>query len=140
MGARTFSPPMGSGLIPAGTISKLSRSTWGFREAGPVELRALGEWLVDRALEHDRPSLLFRVACEHLHAAKIIRPGVTRLERMVATARQRAQRETLQRLASLLTEASRTRLDRLLFPMGLPAARRSPGCGKGPRPNPPRPS
>jgi TnpA family transposase len=90
----------------------------GFREAGPVELRALGEWLVDRALEHDRPSLLFRVACEHLHAAKIIRPGVTRLERMVATARQRAQRETLQRLAPLLTEASRTRLDRLLVPDG----------------------
>jgi TnpA family transposase len=90
----------------------------GFREAGPVELRALGEWLVDRALEHDRPSLLFRVACEHLHAAKIIRPGVTRLERMVVTARQCAQRETLQRLASLLTEASRTRLDRLLVPDG----------------------
>jgi TnpA family transposase len=90
----------------------------GFREAGPVELRALGEWLVDRALEHDRPSLLFRVACEHLHAVKIIRPGVTRLERMVATARQRAQRETLQRLASLLMEASRTRLDRLLVPDG----------------------
>jgi TnpA family transposase len=90
----------------------------GFREAGPVELRALGEWLVDRALEHDRPSLLFRVACEHLHAAKIIRPGVTRLERMVVTARQCAQRETLQRLASLLTEASRTRLNRLLVPDG----------------------
>jgi TnpA family transposase len=88
----------------------------GFREAGPVELRALGEWLVERALEHDRPSLLFRVACEHLHAAKIIRPGVTRLERMVTTARQRAQRETLQRLAPLLTEASRTRLDCLLVP------------------------
>jgi TnpA family transposase len=88
----------------------------GFREAGPVELRALAEWLLERALEHDRPSLLFRVACEHLHAVKIVRPGVTRLERMVATARQRAQRETLQRLAPLVTEASRTRLDCLLVP------------------------
>jgi TnpA family transposase len=88
----------------------------GFREAGPEELRALAEWLVERALEHDRPSLLFRVTCEHLHAAKIVRPGVTRLERMVATARQRAQRETLQRLAPLVTEASRTRLDCLLVP------------------------
>jgi TnpA family transposase len=88
----------------------------GFREAGPVDLRVLAEWLVERALEHDRPSLLFRLACEHLHAAKIVRPGVTRLERMAATARQRAQRATLRRLAPLLTEACRTLLDHLLIP------------------------
>jgi len=88
----------------------------GFREAGPVDLRAVAEWLVERALEHDRPSLLFRLVCEHLHAAKIVRPGVTRLERIVATARQRAQRETLQRLAPLLTGACKTWLDRLLIP------------------------
>src|ERR687896_603754 len=44
----------------------------GFREAGPGDLRALAEWLVERALEHDRPSLLLRLACEHLHAAKIV--------------------------------------------------------------------
>jgi hypothetical protein len=41
-----------------------------------------------RALEHDKSGLLFQLACEHLRAEKIVRPGVTRLERLVMAARE----------------------------------------------------
>ena len=50
--------------------------------------------LVDRALEHDKPTLLLQLACEKLRRDQIVRPGITRLERLVATARQQAHDET----------------------------------------------
>src|SRR5262249_51142665 len=43
----------------------------GFRTAGLDDLARLGDWLLDRAMEHDRPSLLFQMAAEHLRAAKM---------------------------------------------------------------------
>jgi hypothetical protein len=69
---------------------------------------------VDRALEHDRPTLLLRLACEHLLGLRIERPGVTPLERLIAAARRRAQHETYQRLAPILTGNCKARLDGLL--------------------------
>jgi hypothetical protein len=36
----------------------------GFRRADHGDLKALGDWLVERALEHDRPLVLFLLACE----------------------------------------------------------------------------
>jgi hypothetical protein len=66
----------------------------GFRKARPGDLRALKTWLVDRALEHDRPSLLLQLACEKLRADKVVRPGLTCLERMVIAAQRQAQHET----------------------------------------------
>ena len=76
----------------------------------------LGAWLVERALEHDRPIALFHLACEWLRQEKIVRPGVTRLERVVAAARERAQAETYRRLAPLLTSELRDQLDAVLQP------------------------
>jgi TnpA family transposase len=87
-----------------------------FREAGPADLNALAAWLVERALEHDRPTLLFQLAAEKLKADKIVRPGVTRLERIVASARERAVVETYHRLAPLLTVEQQQDLDALLIP------------------------
>jgi Domain of unknown function (DUF4158) len=55
----------------------LSRLGW--RTAGAAEVKALEDFLADRALEHDSPSLLVRLACEHLRAARVVRPGVERL-------------------------------------------------------------
>ena len=69
---------------------------------------------MDRALEHDRPTLLLRLACEHLLGLRIERPGVTHLERLIAAARQRAQQETYRRLAPILTRDCKARLDGLL--------------------------
>jgi uncharacterized protein DUF4158 len=54
----------------------------GFRDATREDFSALADWLLTRALEHDKPSLLFQLACEHLRAKKMIRPGVTRIERL----------------------------------------------------------
>jgi Domain of unknown function (DUF4158) len=75
-----------------------------FRRATPLDFSALHAWLVERALEHDKPTLLLQLACEKLYRDKIVRPGVTRLERLVATARDQAHDETFRRLTPLLTE------------------------------------
>ena len=86
----------------------------GFRKATAGDLSRFECWLVDRALEHDRPTLLLRMACEHLLGLRIERPGVTHLERVIAAARRRAQQETYRRLAPILTGDCKARLDGLL--------------------------
>jgi hypothetical protein len=88
----------------------------GYRKAGPEERERLARWLLDRALEHDRPLLLWQLACEKLASEKVVRPGVTVLERMVVAARRGAERETMKRLAAVLDEPGRSLLDRLLIP------------------------
>ena len=86
----------------------------GFRPALPLDMAALTAWLVDRALEHDKPTLLFQLACDKLRRDQIVRPGITRLERLVATAREQTHAETFRRLTPLLTTAQQTWLDSLL--------------------------
>nr|WP_246597790.1 DUF4158 domain-containing protein [Nocardia tengchongensis] len=44
-----------------------------------MELKELDEFLLARAMEHDSPTLLFRLACEYLISAKVIRPGPVQL-------------------------------------------------------------
>ncbi|MCK5520921.1 MAG: DUF4158 domain-containing protein, partial [Candidatus Marinimicrobia bacterium] len=63
----------------------------GYSKANIEELKELSEWILQRALEHDKPTLLFHMACEKLHSDKIVRPGITSIERMVMTARRQAQ-------------------------------------------------
>jgi TnpA family transposase len=88
----------------------------GFRKARPSDLRILKTWLVDRGMEHDRPSLLFQLACERLRTDQIVRPGLTCLERMVIAAQQQAQHETYRILTPLLSDDTKTLLDGLLVP------------------------
>ena len=88
----------------------------GFSPALPLDFEALTNWLVDRALEHDKPTLLLQLACDKLRRERIVRPGVTRLERLVAAAREQAQAETFQRLMPLLTPPRQHWLDALLEP------------------------
>ncbi len=85
-----------------------------FRKATDSDLARLESWLVDRALEHDRPTLLLHLAGEQLLSLRIERPGITHLERIIAAARQRAQQESYRRLASILTRDCKARLDGLL--------------------------
>src|SRR5438067_12891047 len=65
-------------------------------------------------MEHDKPALLLQLVCEQLRRDKIVRPGLSRLERLVATARRRAQEETYRRLAPPLTRSRLPWLDALL--------------------------
>jgi Domain of unknown function (DUF4158) len=87
-----------------------------FRLATPLEMYALQTWLVERALEHDKPTLLLQLACDKLRREQMVRPGITRLERLVATAREQAYRETWQRLLPLLPPERQAFLDALLTP------------------------
>ncbi|MFC9636459.1 DUF4158 domain-containing protein [Streptomyces mirabilis] len=86
----------------------------GWRAAKSLEQKELDEFLLARAMEHDSPSLLFRLGCEYLRSAKVIRPGVVTLLEKVATARTAAERETHARVAHLLTAERVRGLDGLL--------------------------
>jgi TnpA family transposase len=95
----------------------------GFRPAGPGELKELGDWLTERAMEHDKPSLLFELGAQRLRAQRVVRPGITVLERLVGTARARAEEETYLRLSKIIAGRSEL-LDELLQPD--PSMGRSP--------------
>jgi TnpA family transposase len=90
----------------------------GYRHVTSADLEMLTTWLIERAQEHDKPTVLFQLAAEKLHTDKIVRPGVTVLERIVARARDRAYKETLHKLQSLLSAEHRTWLNSLLTPDG----------------------
>ena len=89
----------------------------GFRRLEAEEDRKrVQAWLVERALEHDRPSVLVEAACEKLKRERFVRPGITVIERMVAAARKEAHEESLRRLAPLLTAKRKELLSGLLVP------------------------
>jgi TnpA family transposase len=77
---------------------------------------ALLVWLTQRALENERPSALLQQATERLYKQRIVRPGITTLERLVTTARRQAGKETYRRLSTSLDKAARQKLDTLLQP------------------------
>ncbi len=86
----------------------------GWRTAGVMELKELDEFLLARALEHDSPTLLFRLGCEFLVSARVIRPGPVMVIERVAHARAQAQAETYDRLAHEFTAERCAQLDGLL--------------------------
>jgi TnpA family transposase len=88
----------------------------GYHKVGRKDVKALADWLVERALEHDKPTLLYELTCEKLRSDQLLRPGVTRLERLVAETRERAQTETFRQLTPILTDDCRRVLDTLLEP------------------------
>jgi len=88
----------------------------GFRRVQLEDHASMLTWLTERALEHDKPTLLFQTVCEHLKQQHLLRPAVTTLERWVVTARLQAHEESLHRLRPLLTPDRTALLDRLLVP------------------------
>ncbi|GIE98717.1 Tn3 family transposase [Paractinoplanes rishiriensis] len=88
----------------------------GWRTVDTGGWKELDEFLFARAMEHDSPKLLFRLACEYLISSRVVRPGVVHLLEHVATARARAREETWTRVAHLLTPRRRDELDLLLVP------------------------
>lgn len=93
---------------------KSSRKLVGFRLATKVDLLSLEQWLLDRALEHDKPTVLFKLTCDHLKQQQIIRLGTDRLARMVSSARVQAQEVTYKILKPLLTRKRCNFYDELL--------------------------
>jgi hypothetical protein len=76
---------------------------WKTAPAGSEEMKELEQFLLDRAMEHDSPTLLFSLAREYLASAKVIRPGAIVLAKMVGTARKGAGDLTAQLVGHLLT-------------------------------------
>jgi len=103
-----------------------------WRPAGELELKELDEFLLARAREHDSPTLLFRLACEYLIAAKVIRPGPVTVVKRVAHARATSRAETFDRLAHEFTDERRAALDGLLVTDPAIGMTRLRWLGKGP--------
>ena len=87
-----------------------------FRKATPIDLEIFNAWLLERALEHDRPSLLLQMACKKLHQEKIVRPGITVLERTIIAVRSESQREVYRRLSPVLTNDLKNAMDKIVAP------------------------
>jgi len=86
----------------------------GWRQVDPPRWKDLEEFLFARPMEHDSPKLLFRQACEYLSSSRLVRPGVVKILERVANARERARKETWERVAPLLTPHRQAELDTLL--------------------------
>jgi TnpA family transposase len=88
----------------------------GFRRFKEDETQMLFQWLSQRALENDRPSILLQQASEWLYKQRVIRPGITTLEELVLNSRDRAHQLTYERIAQALNTDLEKRLDQLLIP------------------------
>jgi Domain of unknown function (DUF4158) len=104
----------------------------GWRQVDGPRWKDLEEFLFARAMEHDSPKLLFRLACEYLSSSRLVRPGVVLVLERVATARKRARKQTWQRVEPALTGFLRDELDGMLVPDPLLGRTRLAWLGTGP--------
>jgi hypothetical protein len=78
------------------------RREYGYADFGGWEWFALARWLYVRCrIGNDRPVVLFDRATARLVEAKILPPGVSTLERLVASIRERAESRLWQNLAAV---------------------------------------
>jgi hypothetical protein len=82
-----------------------ARLGWSTAEAdGRAGWKRLREFLIERALEHDVPSVLFRLATQWLASdeVRLVRPGVVALMREIASARTEADGELFRLVEPIL--------------------------------------
>lgn len=94
--------------------SLLIASHLGFTKFNATVEKKLSSLLLEKALEHNKPGLLFEFACEKLLEDKVIRPGITTLEKLVSSVRQKSYDEIYKRLSQVLTNQSRGVIQNIL--------------------------
>ena len=96
--------------------ARLAQRLARFRAPGAEDLGRLHDHLIASALEHDSPLALLREACRWLRFNQIVRPGLSVLERAVASARVAAEHESHRALSPILHAGVVPRLEGLLIP------------------------
>ncbi len=76
--------------------------------------KVLVEWLRPLAAEHDNRRALLNALLQHLYRQKIVRPGLSRLERLVETTRTIIRKEVEETINSQLTKKQKRQLDGLV--------------------------
>jgi hypothetical protein len=84
-----------------------------FRDPDARDVDDVEDLLVEHALEHDTPLALLRTAAITLRDRQLLRPAISTLERLVASARARAERDTYERLEPVLDAQTRRALHAL---------------------------
>ena len=92
--------PRAGGLLPPLRLRRLAGPAVG--EVELDDLARLHDHLAQAALEHDSPLALLREACRWLGSQRIVRPGLTVLERAVSSARVTAEHETHRAVGAVL--------------------------------------
>jgi hypothetical protein len=69
-----------------------------FRDPDACDIDDVEDLLVEHALEHDSPLALLRAAAITPRDRQLLRPAISTLERLVASARARAEPDTLRAL------------------------------------------
>lgn len=94
---------------------KLIRERYGYTLFGPHQWLLLGIWAYRRSWSgNERPSVLFDLATNRLVEAKILLPGVTTLERLIAGVRERVALRQFKLLSAAPTPEQRTTLQALV--------------------------
>lgn len=75
----------------------------GFTKINDEYTNRLMEWLNERSMEHDKPSLLLHLLVDKLYHDKIVRPGITTLEEILSTARIYSRNKTYEILKPIMT-------------------------------------
>lgn len=97
---------------------------YSYQEFGQVSF-SLTRWLYERAwLSYERPSILFDLATAWLVERRVLLPGVTTLERLVARVRERVTSRMDKKLFALLKPPQIQALEQLL--VQLPEQREAP--------------
>lgn len=88
---------------------------FGFNKPDEGYESELLKWITDRAMEHNKPSLLLHSVLDKLFTDKIIRPGITVLEELISVGRNNSNKITYGLLSHILTDEIKAFLEDILI-------------------------